>query len=284
MTDTRFSGPILCPVDLADQSIPVLHLAASVANACSLRLVLVHAVESDVPPYFTPARTGRIEAELELTRNTAGRELARLVREAGITPAPEIRIEDGDAPGVIRRLSQSLGVTMIAMGTHGRSGLARIEHGSVAEEVLHVADVPVLTAGPGRAIAGSPPILCPVTDSQVSRVSLSWAIAMARCFGTRLTVLHVIEPGNPRPILDLCAWVERDLRPECQIQEMTRHGNAADEILRLASDLGAGLLVIGATHKLVSEKTVIGTTAAKLVRRSPCPVLTIPGGKHVIPG
>jgi nucleotide-binding universal stress UspA family protein len=280
MSDAQLAGGILCPVDLNDQSVCVVRLAASFANACAVPLVLLHALEDDVPPYFTQGGVERIEAEIEQARSAARQKLASLVKAAGSIPAPEIRVEGGDPPSVIRRLSESLGMAMIVMGTHKRAGLARIEEGSIAEAVLRYSTIPVLTVGLTDRIATPPSIVCAVTDSALSRISMSWAVRMAQCLGTRLTVLHVVEPGNPATISDLCAWVGHDRKPACHIQEVTRHGDPAEEILGLAGELGAGLLVIGAEHKLISDKTVIGTTAEKLLRQSPCPVLTVLGGRN----
>ncbi|HSR09395.1 MAG TPA: universal stress protein [Bryobacteraceae bacterium] len=277
MLEARLAGGILCPVDLSGQSSSVVRLAASLANACSVPLVLVHTLKSDVPPYFTQGGVERLETELEQTRSAARQKLALLVQEAGPIPEVEIRVEDGDPVSVIRRLSQSLRIAMIVMGTHKRSGLARIEEGSIAEDVVRSSTIPVLTVGPGDRIVTPPLIICAVTDSPLSHVSLSWAVKMAQCLGTHLTVLHVVEPGIPTTISDLCAWVGHDRPPGCHIQEVTRHGNPVEEILGLASELGAGLLIIGAEHKLISDKTVIGATAEKLVRQSPCPVLTVLG-------
>lgn len=277
MPDARLAGGILCPVDLSGQSASVVRLAASLASACSVPLVLVHTLKSDVPPYFTPDAVEQLEAELEQTRSAARQKLALLVEEAGPIPGVEIRVEDGDPGSVIRRLSESLRTAMIVMGTHKRRGLARIEEGSIAEDVLRSSAIPVLTVGPGDRIVTPPLIICAVTDSALSRVSLSWAVSMAQCLGTRLTVLHVVEPGIPTTISDLCAWVGHDRPSGCEIQEVTRHGNPAEEILGLAGELGAGLLVVGAEHKLLSDKTAIGATAEKLLRQSPCPVLTVLG-------
>jgi len=169
---------------------------------------------------------------------------------------------------------------MIVMGTHGRGGLARFVDGSVAEDLVNSSDIPVLTVGPTDDIATAQTIVCAVTDTELSRTSLSWAIHLAECLRRSLTILHVVEPGASHPISDLCEWAGRDRAPGCQVQEVIREGNAADEILRLAGELRAGLLVIGARHKLISDKTVIGATVEKLLRHSPCPVLTVLGDRH----
>jgi nucleotide-binding universal stress UspA family protein len=46
----------------------------------------------------------------------------------------------------------------------------------------------------------------------------------------------------------------------------------------LAEEQAADLLVIGAEHRLIFDKTVIGTTAAQLLRHAPCAVLAVTGG------
>lgn len=271
MSNRQLAGAVLCPVDLGGRSAAVIRVAAAIARACSAPLHIIHASASEVPAYFTPADVEQLEGELQSNRNEVRRKLSALAEGA----EAEIHVEDGEPLSVILRLSASLHSSMIVMGTHGHTGLARIVDGSVAEALVHSSSVPVLTVGPGDRISSQPSIVCAVTGSELSRAALSWAIRLAQCLATRLTVLHVVEPGQSNPISDLCAWVGGDRPPACHIQEVVRHGNAAEEVLRLANELGAGLLVIGAAHKFISDKTEFGATAEKLLRHAPCPVLTV---------
>jgi nucleotide-binding universal stress UspA family protein len=57
----------------------------------------------------------------------------------------EHRLEEGDASKVILEVAQEIHAGLIVMGTHGRTGLARLLVGSVAEKVLRSAPCPVLT-------------------------------------------------------------------------------------------------------------------------------------------
>jgi nucleotide-binding universal stress UspA family protein len=106
---------------------------------------------------------------------------------------------------------------LIAMSTHGRSGIERWVMGSVAEKVLRASAVPVLllrarVAAPGdteaEALAERAPvrprpaeevppaihdILCPVDFSPTSEAALEHAGALAQRLGLRLTVLHVVD-------------------------------------------------------------------------------------------
>jgi len=280
MSNAQRGGGVLCPVDLNGQSGAVIDLAASIARSCSVPLFVVHASIHQVPPYFTHGDIEHLEEQLRQNREAVRRKLADAVKH---TPGAEIHAEEGEPLSVILRLSETLHPSMIVMGTHARTGLARTIDGSVAESLVRSSAIPVLTMGPGDRVVASPPVLCAVTDNELSRISLSWAARLAQCFGSSLTVLHVVEPGA-RGITDLCAWVGHDHPRSCEIQEVVRHGDAADEVLRHAAQSGAGLLVVGATHTLISDKTVIGATAEKLLRHAPCPVLTVFPGNRDLPG
>ena len=82
-----------------------------------------------------------------------GKELDELVRrysgrEVTLTP----HLVQGQAHDEVNRLVGELGVDMVVMGTHGRTGLTRFLLGSVAERVVRTAVVPVLTVrGQGKA-------------------------------------------------------------------------------------------------------------------------------------
>jgi len=150
--------------------------------------------------------------------------------------------------------------------------------GSVTERVLRETDVPVLTVRRDAPLTEPPAIrnvLCPVNHSAVARKSLAVASQFAHCFGATLTVLHVREARATDSIDDLCAWVPKAHRSECQVREVSREGEAAHEIVALASELPCDLLVMGAQHRRFLDSTVIGTTTVRVVRHAPCPVLTV---------
>jgi nucleotide-binding universal stress UspA family protein len=279
MPDTLPPGVILCPIELAAESKRAIQLAAAIAQACSRELVIVHTVENVAPAYFTPEDVRQIEAEFTDQRRATEIRVAEFLSGLGLSARPAVRLEEGDAASVIQRLSRTAPAAIVVMATHGRRGMDRLAHGSVAERVLRESHVPVLTVGPGDHGALHS-ILCAVTESDASRNALAWAIDLARCLRIPLTVLHVAEPGSKPAIPDLCAWIDSSRRPDCSIQEFTRHGNPAREILSMAEETGAGLLVTGAEHKWISDRTAIGATAEEVLRESPCPVLTVWGGKH----
>jgi nucleotide-binding universal stress UspA family protein len=255
-------GGILCPVDLGEQSVPVVRLAASMARACATSLVVLHASDADVPPYFTPRGANALESELSEARAAARLRLAALIE--GL-PDAHLRVEDGDPAAIVDRVSSELQSSMIVMGTHGRTGLARLIEGSIAETVLHQSRIPVLTVGSKDDLATTESILCPVAGNELSQTALTWAIRLSNCLHRKLTILHVTEPGvAPLPDPGLPG-----------VEHVIRDGNPADEILKFAAETHTGLLVIAAVHKVLRDRTAFGATAEKLIRHSPCPVLTV---------
>lgn len=74
--------------------------------------------------------------------------LADSLRARGFTV--RILIDSGNAAQVILRTAESIGADLIAMTTHGRSGLAHLLLGSVAEEVLRSSHIPVLAVKPSQ--------------------------------------------------------------------------------------------------------------------------------------
>jgi nucleotide-binding universal stress UspA family protein len=283
MSAIPLSGPILCPVDFSPLSADALRLAARIGQSCSRSLIALHAQRFEVPPYLTESQTQQIETELRSSLQNAREALRQFASEAVEGDAPEVRIEQSDPREAILRVAESSGSGLIVMGTHGRAGFQRLTLGSVAEYVVHTSKIPVLTIRSGNSTQPISKIVCAVNDSETSRKALQYAARLAQCWRAHLTVVHVRDGEGPRAIPDLCAWIAHQDRPECEIQEVTRHGDPAEQIIKLTQELSAGLLVIGAEHRLFLDKTAIGATASQLVRHAPCAVLTVSGGQDAVP-
>ena len=73
----------------------------------------------------------------------------------------------------------------------------------------------------------------------------------------------------------LCRGVPAEYSRQCKIQHLVREGSAANEIIAQARSLGCDMIVLGAQHQGFFDSTVIGTTSVRVVRHSPCPVLTV---------
>ena len=126
---------ILCPVDFSETSMQALHFADALAQSIGAHIVLVHAFEK--PKNLTLA-SPTVPADPELRR-----QLDELPTSLPATQLTRV-LHAGDPGEVTCWLAQDRKCGLIVMGTHGRTGLAHLVMGSVAEYVLRNARCPVL--------------------------------------------------------------------------------------------------------------------------------------------
>ena len=136
-------------------------------------------------------------------------------------------------------------------------------------------------------------ILVPVDFSGESMKALKYAVSLAHQYGAKITLLNVVEPtGYPdfayfpltmenekvmksaRGQLDLLCKREA-IDPKLMERTLVRHGVPFHEITDAARTLKSDLIII-ATHGYTGVKhALIGSTAERVVRHAPCPVLSV---------
>ena len=149
---------LLVPLDgsrFAEQALP-LAMAIAGATGAKLRLVLVH--QSPSPP--ADAVTVRLATSIELMTQKAEREYLR--RIAGTMRSGEARRVTGVTlagpvvPTLLKYIDE-IGVDLVVMTTHGRSGIQRAWLGSVADQLARSLEIPLVLVraeeGEGRTAA-----------------------------------------------------------------------------------------------------------------------------------
>jgi universal stress protein A len=149
---------ICCPVDFSEASRLAMREAADLARDLGAELALVHVVPPVAAPLVEPvlappSRHGVEEAD-------APQLLASWAREAGILSGRpvETRLASGRTVPEVLRFAREGGFDLLVAGSHGRSGVRHLLLGSVAEELVRTAPVPVLfvrrsAAHPGATAA-----------------------------------------------------------------------------------------------------------------------------------
>jgi nucleotide-binding universal stress UspA family protein len=137
---------ILHPTDFSTPSEPAFQLACYLARDAGARLVVLHVIEVPLIMYsgvlMAPPAPPPLPTEEE--RRAVLEQLHRfLPPDPAVTV--EYRLEEGDPATGILEVAQETGCDLIALGIHGRTGLARLLMGSVAEKVVRGATCPVLT-------------------------------------------------------------------------------------------------------------------------------------------
>ncbi len=277
---------ILCPTDFSDLATTAVIYGRDVAACFGARLLVMYADPFLPPPYFTVEQLPDITKALDRSRQVARDHLQRYVREhIGETVEVETRVVEDHAVSAIVQTAEREPVDLIVMGTHGRNGIRRLMLGSVTERVLRETSRPVMTIRPRpaaveRSLLPLRRVLCPVNFTDVAAAALAHAAAVARCFGAELVVLHVLEPSGSALVEEtaadtLCRWIPQQVRAQCELRELVRRGDAAEQIITAAEALGSDLIVLGAQHQRFFDTTVIGTTTVRVTRHAPIPVLTV---------
>lgn len=137
----RLMDRILAAVDFSLSSLAALEYAEDLARQFGAELLLVHATGAP----SMPAEVGHVGPEA--AKRALTRSVARL-REHGLRVRGLLR--PGAPVDEILRVAEAERASVIVMGTHGRSGLARVLMGSVADRIVRGAPCPVLTVGPPR--------------------------------------------------------------------------------------------------------------------------------------
>ena len=141
------SRRVVHPTDFSAASGAAFKKAVEMAKAGRGELLLVHVLSPVMPVpgdgYISPKVYDEIAAS---TRAWAGKQLDRLLRKAKASGARAKGVLlEGVPHEQIVRFARSRRAAVVVMGTHGRSGLAKLFLGSVAGRVVTAAPCPVLT-------------------------------------------------------------------------------------------------------------------------------------------
>jgi nucleotide-binding universal stress UspA family protein len=281
---------ILAATDFSEVSTAALRHAVLWARRYHAHLTVLYVQEP--PPIWSDPYLGsyNLAGLVEAVWTAATQQLDQYLAQHVPSDIPVTReLRSGSPPEVIEEYAAGQAIDLVVLGTHGRGGINRLLLGSVAERTLHQAQRPTLIVGqfhsPEASDAASPRlrhILCPVNYSEVAHTAFEHAVAVARAFAARLTAVFAAEQEQPTPEElrraedQLRAWLPAGSEAKCWIQAVVRPGNAAEQVITLARETGADLVVIGAQHRRFVDSTVLGVTTVRVTRHTPCPVLVVP--------
>jgi nucleotide-binding universal stress UspA family protein len=130
---------IVFPTDFSENAQQAFPLACSLARDCGARIIVLYVMPPPLGHEELEARHHPDEyygiPRTQLHKIQAPEENVRV----------EHRLEEGEPAKVILEVARETQASLIVMGTHGRTGLARLLLGSVAEQVLRQSSCPVLT-------------------------------------------------------------------------------------------------------------------------------------------
>jgi nucleotide-binding universal stress UspA family protein len=159
--DEGFPRRVLVPLDGSELAEHVLPLAMDLASSAGATLVLMRgtnwaAVSAGINAYPVGGASPYLFDMASEAAHDYLRVLAQRLGRAGVRVVTDVRVEP-PADGILAAVADQH-ADLIVMSTHGRGGLGRWVHGSVADQVLHQATVPIIVARPEACVGEEIPV------------------------------------------------------------------------------------------------------------------------------
>lgn len=294
---------ILCPTDFSDFSERAFRRAMGLARWFGSQVTVLHVVPFTSPEVMMAGAVGPgyggVRSELLASRHREARVAMERFLAPHLTEGVPIdtKILEGQPWQLIEEMATELQADMVVMGTHGRSGWERLVLGSTTEKIVRRLSCPVLTVGPHEPATVGPlfhRILCAadLTDASEHTVDLAFSLAQERL--SRITLLHVIEGREGETTAEAhlrgadagslarnaIDWGRQELgalataaQGLCEVEERVEMGKPWREIIDVANEIHADLIVVGAHVAGAVARAFLGSTANQVLRHAPCPVL-----------
>jgi len=213
-----------------------------------------------------------------------------------------------DAGPTILHYAEEENVDLIALGTHGRSGVKRVFIGSVAERVIRRANRAVLTVQDREAeeerasLESIDRILVPVDFSRYALEATRVATEWAGLYGAQADLLHVTDQDRLRPgdgksagetdetnsedrpstspstatvRSQLVEFAKDGCRLDVPVNLHVESGDIGDAIVEFISRRGTDLVMMATRGRTAIQRLVLGSITETIVRHATCPVLTV---------
>lgn len=289
---------IMVPLDgstFAEAALPTAFELAR-RHGATVHLVRVHEPPAPVagpegPAMYDPA----IEQELELKgRRYLGVILART--DGGDRARAVTAYLHGPVTECLKTYVRDEAIDLVVMTTHARGGVSRVLLGSVADGLVRQSPAPVLLVRPGSQAVPSPDtrpvfrrVLLPVDGGPASDRMIEYAAAVAGAPGVEYTLLRVVTTGGGTV---RAALPHRGENPGSRVQRATVQStldtkakalaarglvvrpqvvvenDAADGILRYATENGFDLVAMATRSRGGLERLLLGSVADQVLRNA----------------
>ncbi|QLD89595.1 universal stress protein [Natronomonas salina] len=276
---------ILIPTDGSDEAGIAIDHGLDLAARFDATAHVLHVVN------VRQTQTAPHSEECEQDGETYVTTVADRAADQGI--AVEQCVRTGYPEDCILSYADDHGVDLVAMGTHGRTGVRRYVLGSVAERVVRLADVPVLTVRLGESRTRFFPyedVLVPTDGSDGAMAAAEWAVGVADAYDATVHALSVVDAtslgldvrsvGRADDLDDAARSAIDDVTTMAREAGLSATGTVATgtpyrEIRSYVDEYGTDLTVIGRRGKAELERYLVGGVADRTLRTSHVPVVTV---------
>lgn len=286
---------VLVPLDGSETAEEVLPYAEALVKQSGGQLFLLTAIP-DIATSGEYIGQRNIEKEMAEAQDYLDGK-ARPLSTAGLRVQATARVGI-DVSTVILETCQEHNIDLVAMTTHGRSGVTRWIYGSVADRVLHHTHLPLLLvrSSEDRKSSGAVKnILVPLDGSPLAASILPFVNDIAMGFKARLNFFHAVPPVGTYPGIATeaiaVAEVLDDLQKQAKeyVDSLVKDasaqgidaagavaiGFAVDEIINAAAQTSADLVALSTHGRAGLGRWIMGSVADAVLRRSHLPCLIV---------
>lgn len=315
---SKLSGTIVIPLDTSAVSEQILRPAAALAQTLHYELLLLHVVTPATsliaishPALLSPGLAERWEADALTEARQYLTAVAQRMEQRGLSVRTTVRVAADTATAILACARDDPAMqpgehadqpTIVALTTHGQTGFRHWVLGSVAEQVIHHATLPLLllrtqAAGrPNTTPATMRRVLVPLDGSAFAAHALSLAQTLAAA-GATLILAAVTPPIDDRGLVDTgleSPWLlskevaatqhardmleaaAQNLRAQgISVQTRLSAGDPAAEIVRVSAAEHADLIVMATHGRSGVPRLMLGSVARQVLRTTRQPLLLV---------
>jgi nucleotide-binding universal stress UspA family protein len=266
-----------------------LEYAASLARRYGSTIFLTHVIALDDYPLVSPEYSAFEIQKMHAEAKLGFREILKSGQMIDLDY--KVLLPEGKLWPSIEALIKAHDIDLLVVGTHGIGAVQKVLIGSGAEEIFRKARVPVLTVGPHSA---EEPlyemefknILFATDFGRSAQREADYAVSLAQEHCSRLRLVHVlphseaygedvleVEKGKYMKQLRDLMGSRNELH--CKLDFEVAAGEPVEQILKMAEETKADLIVMGAKARSSLAGNVPHTKAYRVVCGAHCPVLTV---------
>ena len=291
---------ILITLDGSEQSEAVVPYAVALAKGLNAKIVLLHAVDFPLETLMWDegAALPEIDAlEQEYENFTIGYMARWVERLEAQGLSVETVSEKGRAGDVILEYAESNHPDLIALSSHGRSGLTRMVLGSVAWRIINGTESPVLVMHPNEESAGPvatlTDLLVPLDSSPLAEEVLPMAVDLAKALSLKVHLVMVVPTAlelavgtdmvvYPGHVLDTARTVAQEylqgvtdrLKSQgCDVIWAMLEGDPGAAIVDYSTEMTNNLVIMSTHGRTGFRRWALGSVTDRVIRTSHDPVI-----------
>jgi nucleotide-binding universal stress UspA family protein len=286
---------ILVPVDGSGGSDGAVTRTLAFARKFGATVHVLHVVDTKTGPVgLDRTQRERIRRPFEKRGRQATARIQERATEHGIDATRTVR--EGVPYRIILEYADEHDIDLIVMGTHSRTGAERVALGSTTERVITLADSPVLAVpltDENEADIDSieyARVVIATDGSDVAERAAERGIEIAEAYDSEVYVAYVIDTmtynleDSPRSIIGLLKEGGQNAAGAIAAEGRDRglsvgtdvlRGVPHDEIIEYVDEVSGDIVVLGTRGRGGAAGDLIGSTTARVLRRTSHPILTV---------